>query len=79
MPGVCIIVLKDLRFSTVIFKYRCRANLISDTKESEEMIRKVLLVLALIVVVFSLVSCQTVQGLGEDIKWVGEKAAEIVE
>ena len=43
------------------------------------MVKKVLLVVALIVVVFSLVSCQTVQGLGEDIKWTGEKAAEIVE
>ena len=43
------------------------------------MIRKVLLVLALIVVVFSLVGCQTVQGLGEDIKWTGEKAAEVVD
>jgi len=43
------------------------------------MIRKVLLVVALVIVVFSLVGCQTVQGLGEDIKWTGEKAAEIVD
>lgn len=43
------------------------------------MVRKVLLVLALVVVVFSLVGCSTVQGLGEDIKWTGEKAAEIVD
>jgi predicted small secreted protein len=43
------------------------------------MVRKVLLVFALVVVVFSLVGCQTIQGLGEDIKWVGEKAAELVE
>jgi len=43
------------------------------------MVRKVLLLLALIAVVFSLVGCQTVQDLGEDIKWIGEKAAEIVE
>ncbi len=43
------------------------------------MVRKVLLVLALVVVVFSLVGCQTVQGLGEDIKWTGEKAAEVVD
>ena len=43
------------------------------------MVRKVLLVLALVVVVFSLVGCNTIQGMGEDIKWTGEKAAEIVD
>lgn len=43
------------------------------------MVRKVLLVIALIVVSFSLIGCQTVQGLGEDIKWTGEKGAEILE
>ncbi len=48
-------------------------------RESVKMIRKVLLLLALIAVVFSLVGCNTIQGLGEDIKWTGEKAAEIVE
>ncbi len=43
------------------------------------MVRRVLLVIALIVVSFSLIGCQTVQGLGEDIKWTGEKGAEILE
>lgn len=43
------------------------------------MIRKVLLVVALVIVVFSLIGCNTVQGLGDDIKWTGEKAAEIVD
>jgi len=43
------------------------------------MVRKVFWVLVLLIAVFYLVGCQTVQGLGEDIKWVGEKAAEIVE
>ncbi|MHC4654920.1 MAG: hypothetical protein ACYTDW_19150 [Planctomycetota bacterium] len=43
------------------------------------MIRKVLLVVALVIVVFSLVGCQTLQGIGEDITWVGEKGSEIVE
>ncbi|MBW8041948.1 MAG: Entericidin EcnA/B family protein [Planctomycetes bacterium] len=43
------------------------------------MIRKVLLVIALVIVVFSLIGCNTVQGLGDDIKWTGEKAAEIVD
>ena len=43
------------------------------------MVKKVLLVVALIVLMFSLISCQTVQGVGGDIKWTGEKAAEILE
>ena len=43
------------------------------------MVRKVLLVIALIAVMFSLISCQTVQGVGGDIKWTGEKGAEILE
>jgi len=43
------------------------------------MVRRVLLIIALIVVVFSLIGCQTVQGLGGDIKWTGEKGAEILE
>ncbi len=43
------------------------------------MVKKVLLGLALIVVVFSLMGCQTVQGLGGDIQWTGEKTAEMLE
>jgi len=43
------------------------------------MLKKTLLVIALIVMVFSSVGCQTVQGLGEDIKWTGEKGAEVLE
>jgi len=43
------------------------------------MVKKVLLVVALIILVFSLISCQTVQGIGGDIKWTGEKGAEILE
>ncbi|MHC4488093.1 MAG: entericidin A/B family lipoprotein [Planctomycetota bacterium] len=42
------------------------------------MIRKVLLLVALIAVTFSLIGCQTTQGVGEDIKWVGEKGASTV-
>jgi len=48
-------------------------------REFEKMVRKVLLVFALIVVLFSLISCQTVQGVGGDITWTGEKVAEILE
>ena len=36
------------------------------------MFRKILLVLALIFVAYSLTGCHTVQGLGEDIQSVGE-------
>ena len=43
------------------------------------MVKKILLLVALIVVMFSLISCQTVQGLGGDIKWTGEKGAELLE
>jgi len=43
------------------------------------MFRRVLLVLVLIVVVFSLAGCQMVQGLGRDITWIGEKSSEIFE
>ena len=43
------------------------------------MAKKVLLLIALIVLLFSLVSCQTVQGVGGDITWMGEKGAETLE
>jgi predicted small secreted protein len=42
------------------------------------MARKVLLLVILIVTVFAIIGCQTVQGIGEDIKWTGEKGAEVV-
>lgn len=43
------------------------------------MIKKVLLIVAFVILMFSLTGCQTVQGLGEDIKWTGEKGAEMLE
>ncbi|HUT44940.1 MAG TPA: hypothetical protein VMX36_01595 [Sedimentisphaerales bacterium] len=43
------------------------------------MMRKVLYVAVLIVMLFLLVSCQTVQGIGADIQWVGEKGEEAIE
>ena len=43
------------------------------------MVKKVILVLALVCVVLALLGCWTVQGLGEDIKWIGEKGSEIVD
>ncbi len=43
------------------------------------MIRRVLLVVALVIAVFSLLGCQTVQGIGKDITWLGEKGSELVD
>jgi len=43
------------------------------------MMSKVLLIGVLIVMLLSLVSCQTVQGIGADIQWVGQKSEEALE
>ena len=43
------------------------------------MVRKMLLVIALVGLVLALVSCQTVQGIGGDITWIGEKGAEVLD
>jgi len=48
-------------------------------KGFRKMIKKVLLIIVLIAFTLALVSCQTVQGLGGDIQWTGEKTAEILE
>jgi len=60
-------------------KYCRRLKIIINKREFVKMIRKVLLVLLLILVTSSFVGCQTVQGLGEDIKWTSEKTAELLE
>ena len=41
------------------------------------MLKKTLLVMALIVVVFVLFGCQTAQGLKEDAIYIGDKTAEV--
>lgn len=43
------------------------------------MVKKLILIFLLIVVGLSVISCQTVQGLGGDIQWTGEKSAEALE
>ncbi len=43
------------------------------------MAKKVILAVALIVTAFLLIGCKTTQGLGEDIKWVGEKGSDVVD
>jgi predicted small secreted protein len=43
------------------------------------MVRRILLVIALMIVVFSLMGCQTVQGIGRDITSVGKAGEELLE
>jgi predicted small secreted protein len=43
------------------------------------MLRKAVLLTMLLAVVVWLAGCNTVQGVGEDITWVGEKGAEVFE
>jgi predicted small secreted protein len=45
----------------------------------EKMMRKVLIIAVLVLMLFSLMSCQTVQGIGKDIQWVGEKGEQAIE
>jgi predicted small secreted protein len=52
---------------------------LKDKGEFAKMIRKVLLAAVLIAMLFSLASCQTVQGIGADIQWIGEKGEEAIE
>ena len=42
------------------------------------MVKKIILYVILIILSLSLVSCQTIQGIGGDIKWTGQKGAEIL-
>lgn len=43
------------------------------------MFKKVILAVLLVVLCFSILGCSTVAGIGEDIKWSGEKGAEVLE
>ena len=43
------------------------------------MIKKILLTLTVLILMVSLIGCQTVQGVGGDIKWAGEKGAEVLD
>jgi predicted small secreted protein len=44
-----------------------------------EMFRKLLLIILLAFLLLLLTNCQTVQGIGGDIKWTGQKSAEVIE
>ncbi len=43
------------------------------------MVKKVLLLIALILLVFFQIGCQTAQGLKEDAIYIGDKTAELLE
>ena len=43
------------------------------------MIKKILLIALLIGFCFTVFGCQTVQGIGEDIRWSGEKSEDLLE
>jgi predicted small secreted protein len=42
------------------------------------MVKKIILYAILIILSFSSINCQTVQGVGSDIKWTGQKGAEVL-
>ena len=43
------------------------------------MVKRALLLIALIVVTFSLIGCQTAQGMKEDAQFIGDKTYEIID
>ena len=43
------------------------------------MTRKLIITIMLVVVTLSLIGCGTVQGVGNDINWIGRKGSEIIE
>ncbi|MCK4294124.1 MAG: hypothetical protein KAY65_13075 [Planctomycetes bacterium] len=43
------------------------------------MVKKMLLLVALIAVVLSVIGCQTAKGLKEDVTFIGDKTVEILE
>lgn len=47
--------------------------------EYKKMTKKIILCIILVIVVFSLVGCQTVQGVGGDIQWTARACAGVLE
>jgi predicted small secreted protein len=43
------------------------------------MFRKLLLIILLLLFLLFLTNCQTVQGVGGDIKWMGQKTSDVIE
>jgi len=76
LPETSYNIIRDLGFSANTFGFSLWFFIA--IKGACRMVKKVLLAVVLIVTTFSLIGCQTTQGLGKDIKWVGEKGAEAV-
>ena len=47
--------------------------------EKYQMTRKLIITIVLVAVTLSLIGCGTVQGVGDDINWLGKKGSEIIE
>jgi len=43
------------------------------------MVKKMILLAVFLSVLVGAIGCNTVQGVGEDIEWIGEKGAEVFE
>lgn len=48
-------------------------------RRNYQMTRKLIITIMLVVVTLSLIGCGTVQGVGNDINWIGRKGSEIIE
>jgi predicted small secreted protein len=47
--------------------------------EYKKMAKKIILCIILVIMVFSLTGCQTLQGVGGDIQWTARKCAGVLE
>jgi len=47
--------------------------------EFEKMLKRVVLAAVLFALCFTLIGCQTISGLGGDIKWTADSTAELLE
>ena len=43
------------------------------------MVKRILLTAFLTALIYSLTGCGTIQGIGDDINWVGQKGADLIE
>jgi predicted small secreted protein len=58
-----------MRFCATVYVLRFRERI---------MLKRLVLLIILIVLLVVSVGCNTVQGVGKDIEWTGEKGAEII-
>jgi predicted small secreted protein len=48
-------------------------------REAASMVRKTLLMAVLVVILLSLFGCETARGIKEDVTFIGDKTAEIID